>query len=291
MQPPLLALLLLLPISTALPLLVGGEQQQQRFYIIRHADKYSSYPACPQGFPLCFNASLMGNNPPVTPCGVQQAQATAMWLTTASAKFGGIQQIVASPYVRSLETALPLARQLSVQLHVDNFVSEARNGDGPFRPDNLGLNVSTRARLADITSLWSPEYGSAPIPVPEDDTGYTTRVKRGAASLRQRWVGKGNVAIFTHATTSFSIAYGLCYGEMATDASLQHFVVGQDAIGPGGVITVVLDASGACVRVEQTQNNVGAPACGMTKSYKCAFVDFPSWYWQHSEGRGPGKCS
>ena len=62
----------------------------------------------------------------------------------------------------------------------------------------------------------------------------------------------------THATTSFSLAYGLCYGENAADASLQHFVVRQDAIGPAGVITGVLDsATGACLRVEQTQNNVG----------------------------------
>ena len=47
-----------------------------------------------------------------------------------------------------------------------------------------------------------------------------------------------------------------------------------------------------CVRVEQTQNAIGMPTqCGMTHPYKCNFADFPSWYWEHSEGRGPGKCS
>jgi phosphohistidine phosphatase SixA len=164
------ALLALAPGAAAVPhqaqaaaaTAASSESSEQKFYIIRHGDKYSSYPPCPQGYPLCFNASLMGNNPPITPCGVQQAEATAEWLATN----GDVQQIVASPYVRSLETALPLARKLDAKIHVENFASEARQDDGPFRPDNVALNVSAVQHLREISALWDESYGSAPIPVP-----------------------------------------------------------------------------------------------------------------------------
>jgi hypothetical protein len=54
----------------------------------------------------------------------------------------------------------------------------------------------------------------------EDDALYVARVKAGAASLRRRFVDwdasgfptnprSGNVAVYTHATTTFSIAYGV----------------------------------------------------------------------------------
>ena len=54
--------------------MVGGEQH---VFIVRHGDKYSSYPDCPSedepvAEGLCFNRELMGNNVPLTPCGVQQ---------------------------------------------------------------------------------------------------------------------------------------------------------------------------------------------------------------------------
>ena len=118
---------------------------QQWFYIVRHADKFSSYPPCPPlpaaaaaaaGLQLngtaatgspCFNESLMGNNPPLTPsCGVQQSEATAGWLVKNASSAGGIQHIVSSNYARSLETALPLARALGLKLQVENLVGEAR---------------------------------------------------------------------------------------------------------------------------------------------------------------------
>lgn len=122
---------------------------------------------------------------------------------------------------------------------------------------------------------------------------YTSRVLAVGGRLRSRFP-TGNVAVFTHATTSFSIAYALCFGQHGgSDQTLEHFVVGQQAIGPAGVIAVVLDArTGSCKHLAQTLNSPGDPAqCGKTEPYKCNFGDFPSWYWRASEGRGPGRCS
>ena len=187
----------------------GPAADEQWFYIIRHTDKYSSYPKCgsPGRPDPCFNQSLMGNNPPLTPCGVTQSTATAAWLQKNATVAGGIHHIVSSPYARSLETALPLAGALGLGLNVDNLVGEARNSDAPFRPDNVGLSPSTVGRLKDASAKWSVSYGSAPIPVPETDALYTARVMHAGAELADRFPA-GNVAIFTHATTSFSLAYG-----------------------------------------------------------------------------------
>jgi hypothetical protein len=149
--------------ATAVVITPTAEQQQQHgavsaaaeqwFYIVRHGDKFSSYPDCgpttpPEG--PCFNGSLMGNNPPLTPCGVRQSTAASTWLQRNASAVGGIQHIVSSPYVRSLETALPLATKLGLALNVENLVSEARNADAAFRPDNILLPGDTQTRLAGI---------------------------------------------------------------------------------------------------------------------------------------------
>ena len=96
----------------------------------------------------------------------------------------------------------------------------------------------------------------------------------------------------THATTSFSLAYGLCYGSNHTDKQLEKFVKRQDAISPAGVIHLTIAADGSCLGVDQT-NNVApgmAQGKGRTPSFKCEFQDFPAWYWAHKAGRGPGRC-
>merc|ERR1712050_785849 len=97
----------------------------------------------------------------------------------------------------------------------------------------------------------------------------------------------GNLAVYTHATTSFSIAYGLCHGDDSSDAQLKQFVNGQNAIAPAGIIEVVIGKDGKC-DVKQTNNLAEAVNCGDTEPFKCAFEDFPAWYWYHSAGSGPG---
>ena len=92
----------------------------QHIFIIRNGDKFSSYDPCGgsnESAP-CYDQRLMGNNPPLTPCGLQQAEETADWLVDASRAAGGIRRIVSSPFVRCLETALPLAKRLGLSLHV-----------------------------------------------------------------------------------------------------------------------------------------------------------------------------
>lgn len=268
----------------------GGAEQH--IWIMRHGDKYSSYPDCPEGKPLCFNETLMGDNPPLTPCGVKQANATADWLKDNSSAYGGIKNLVVSPYTRTLQTALPLAKALGLKLKIEYLLSEANQPEGPFQPLNAGADAETKKQLEEASDNWDLEYGSPPIPTPETPIAmYNARVEKCAKVLKERFPpSSGNLAIYTHATTSFSVAYGLCHGEDGDDDQLKKFVENQKAIAPVGVIHVVLNSDGKCKMVEQTNNVAEKVGCGDTKPFKCDFENFPAWYWAHASGKGPGKC-
>lgn len=268
----------------------------QHIYIVRHGDKYSSYPPCKvdedpfANGNLCFSAPTMGDNPPLTPCGVRQAEHTAKWLVQDSGHRGGIKNIVVSPFARTLQSALPLARALKQELKVEYTLSEAMEPEGPFREHNVRMSVLAKAQLTEISGLWDLHYGSPPIRTPENNTLYGERVKKAARVLKERFSpSSGNLAIFTHATTSFSVAYGLCYGD-AGDAALQEFVDHQDAIAPSGVIHLTIGANGECKGVTQTQNVAVPVNCGETQPFKCNFAGYPSWYWATEAGMGLGKC-
>lgn len=230
----------------------------------------------------------MGNNPPLTPCGRQQARYTADWLQ----QHARIDNVLVSPFTRTLQTALPLAEALNQQLKVEPLLSEARQDSGAFRAFNADAPGETVRDLSECSARWDWRYGAASIKTPENDTLYVQRVVEAARTLKARFPpSTGNIAIFTHATPSLSIAFGWCYKE---DSSLKQFLDTQDAIGPAGVVHVIVkqggSGSGTCT-ILQTQNVADALKCGRTPAYKCNFRDFPAWYWPSPEGRGPGRCS
>lgn len=259
----------------------------QHIYIVRHGDKYSSYPDCPQkGDAPCFDEPSMGDNAPLTPCGIRQAQHVAEWLRDKD-----IRHVVASPYARTMQTALPIAKVFHETLKVEYLLSEAMQSEGPHREFNIDDPAPTVAQLQEAHGLWDRHYGSPPIKTPENHSMYIRRVPEAAVDLRARFGPlAGNVVFVTHATPSFSVAYGLCHGSDGDDASLEQFVRHQKPIGPGGVIEIVKAPDGSCQELQQT-NNVGLEVgCGATEPFKCDFDDFPSWYWNHSLGKGPGLC-
>merc|ERR1711920_925539 len=139
----------------------------------------------------------------------------------------------------------PLAKALSKKLHVEYFLSEARQPDGPFREFNIDAPGDTVTQLQECHRLWNLNYGGPPIKTPENDTLYVERIARAGNILKERFPpSSGNLAVYTHATPAFSLAYALCYGDSGNDQSLQEFVDSQDAIGPAGVIHVVISHDG-----------------------------------------------
>lgn len=262
----------------------------QHVYIVRHGDKYSSYPDCAvTNGTLCYDKELMGDNPPLTPCGMKQAARTAEWLSNGTS--GSISNIVVSPFTRTLQTALPLAKSLGKTLQVEYLLSEARQPEGPFREFNINAPGETVEQLQECHRIWNRSYAGPPIKTPENDTLYIERATIAAQILKERFPpSSGDLVVVTHATTAFSIAYGLCYSDTGNDGTLEEFVNAQNAIGPAGVIHVAIEGDGSCT-IEQTRNVGEAVNCGRTPAYKCNFSDFPAWYWAHKGGKGPGKCA
>ncbi|CAK0830468.1 unnamed protein product [Prorocentrum cordatum] len=70
-----------------------GDGISQVIYIVRHGDKYSSYPRCkpgedPMNGSMCFDDEAMGDNPPLTECGVIGRRTTRQagsWIRLQSA--------------------------------------------------------------------------------------------------------------------------------------------------------------------------------------------------------------
>jgi len=208
--------------SPAVRALRGVLDGHQHIYIVRHGDKYSSYkPPCPgaggmKGGKLCFDPELMGDNPPLTDCGIHQANLAANWLQD----HGEIKNIAVSPYTRTLQTALPLAKMLKLKLQVEYLLSEANQDEGPYREFNINALGATVEQLEEIKLRWDRAYGSPPIKTPENNTLYVDRVKEAVEVLKEHFPPKsGNLAIFSHATTTFSLAYGLCHGDEDCDCS------------------------------------------------------------------------
>lgn len=259
----------------------------QNIYVIRHGDKYSSYPDCATVSPGedCFNATLMGDNAPLTSCGRRHAEYVAKKLAGS-----GIKQLVVGPYARTLQTSLPLAAALDLKIKVEHALSEARQPEGPYQP--LNALLLEEEELREIEKRWDLDYGSVPIPTPETDELYVQRVRKAAATLSRRFPpSSGDVAFVTHATTSFSVVYGLCFGNSGTDADLENFVNNQIGCGPGSVIHVVRDSQGRC-QISQTDNSaLESLGCGKTQINKCEIADFPDWYWAHAAGHGAGNCA
>ena len=295
----------------------GGGGGEQHIYIVRHGDKYSSYDDClPAGSTAmpCFNGSLMSNNPPLTPCGRKQAEHAATWVHEHAAAVGGIRNIVVSPYTRTLQTALPLAKLLSPtaedeasrmhqfadqaagsRLHVEYLISEDRRDEGPHSPYNAAEDAATVGQLAELSARWDLGYGSPPIPTPETSTRFHTRARRASEVLRQRFPpSSGNLAVHSHATTSLSLAYGLCYGSDASDdATLKKFLSTMEPIGPAGVVHLVLGADGSCKSVDPAVNSayesVECEPDSKTIPWMCHYADCPSWYWESD--RGDPNCA
>jgi len=269
-----------------------GLNREQHIWVVRHGDKYSSYPDCPAQ-PLCFNQTLYGDNAPLTPCGLKQAGMLSSWLRSASESIGGVQHLLVSPYTRTLQTALPFAEASGLKLKVEYLLSEASQPAGPEQPFNNLVPKETVKQLEKIGDLWDLSYGSPPIPTPETaGQMYDSRVMKAAKVLNKRFPpASGNLVVVTHATTSFSIAYGFCHMSSGTAETLQSFVEGQAPIGPAGVVHVVRDASGTCTSIHQTDNSAYIQShCGKTHTFKCMFDDYPDWYWEHPLGAGPGRC-
>jgi len=241
--------------------------------------------------------SRFGNNPELTACGKRQAASTAESLLVRSTQFASI---MSSPFVRCLQTALPLVLATGLKLKVAPVLSEDRQIAGPFQPRHSNPSLDGAADWAAIEKAWDPTYSAAPIPTPEGNTQYWHRMKVTApAALRAHVVSlehPGAVALYTHAGPSFSLAFGLCGNlfDDSVEAFVNSHVVGEggslEGMAPAGVIHIVLDSvTGECISIDQPDNKAWHQSgCGMTVPHKTKYEANPGKYWPPPAGVGTG---
>mmetsp|Transcript_84205 Transcript_84205/g.140653 ORF Transcript_84205/g.140653 Transcript_84205/m.140653 type:complete len:297 (-) Transcript_84205:111-1001(-) len=272
-----LAAVLLTAIS---PWLKFPRTPDQHLYIIRHGDKMSKYPPCNgtegKASDLCYDDAQFGNNPELSDCGHRQSAWVARYLAHK-----GIRIVVSSPYVRALQTAVPLAESQGLRIRVDESISEDRQSSGPFRMRNTAGSTTEWAR---VLALWDPEYSAPPIQTPEGHEQYWTRIERAVQALAERIPpASGNAALFTHATPALSLGYGLCRNLFA---SLQDFVEQQPiGIAACGIVHVVRDGrTGFCKELHPVDNSAfQALECGRTTYSLKRYSARPGKYWRPPE--------
>lgn len=252
--------------------------------IVRHADKMSEHPG--------FDERRFGNNPELTSCGHRQAKAlTDLLLETA----GNISAVISSPFMRCLQTALPLASAIGHSIRVETILSEDRQDNGPDQPRNSHPTTAGAEDWVQLAKLWDTTYSSPPIPTPEGNEEYWDRVATAPAIMKNHVKRNasqgGTVVFFSHSGTSFSLAYGLCSAlfNNSLESFVQDFVEGTSnsaGLAVTGIIRILLNGDNECVRIDPPDNEVYHKThCSQSLPRRATkYSKDPGKYWRPQPG-------
>ena len=137
-----------------------GDTTVAQIALIRHGDKMSKYPSCkkqPRDW-LCYDVDTYGNNPALSPCGRSQARYVAEALVESDHP---VIEIVSSPYLRTLQTALPLSHITGVKVQVEPLMSEDRQLTDPFRATRHACIIRYSQRLGGRVAAWDCPFWSS----------------------------------------------------------------------------------------------------------------------------------
>jgi broad specificity phosphatase PhoE len=192
-----------------------------RLLIVRHGDRWDYENAEWRSRALAAGANV--RDPPLSRLGVRQAEETALEISARTASFGGVQQILCSPYLRVLQTAQPLSLRLGLPLRLEEGLAETHHCPGTL--------PSARERFAYFPSV---DVESASVHAVESDDvchetgarcesyplGYMRRMLRVADSLSQSLEPGTTTVCYTHAA-SISLISALLRRELPADESFR----------------------------------------------------------------------
>lgn len=163
----------------------------QRFWVIRHGDRLDNHDRSWK------KAAKFREDTPLSPVGHIQAADVA---NAIAAEDNGITQILASPFLRTIQTSLPLSRKLNIPIKLESSVWETGCRQPPPPHFDEGFPLDTSG----YESCFEPTCGECP-----DD--FRPRLARAAKALSARFpFGSGNVAIFSHADPVAYLVTELC---------------------------------------------------------------------------------
>ncbi len=176
----------------------------QTIWLARHANRLDFV------HPEWFNTAPRRYDPPLSEDGLLQAEKLAQRLQTES-----IKHIFVSPFLRTIQTAYPLAEKLALPLKLDTGLGEWHN------PDWMTEKPETHPRkeLESLYPLIDWNYRSPLIPqYPENLPQLEQRTKKTIENILANF--HNNLLIVSHSNSVLGIAQALLGSEVIINTPL-----------------------------------------------------------------------
>jgi broad specificity phosphatase PhoE len=249
----------------------GAASAAATIILIRHGDRFDH--ASKELWQIrCSQLGIQLSDPPLSSTGHAQARSTAAALASA-----GVQHILASPYLRAIQTAQPLAHAIGVSIGIEDGLSELGH-----IPDSIIPPAQRFAYFPEIDVSYASLHH---VLAPERDSAfpllYFRRILSLAEKLQQVYAGK-TVACFTHAAS------------LALVAALTGCSVAEaGSFAPCGIFKLERDDATSCWRVSQhgrdnsghcSQSSAATHPWSFSHSFAPEIVEAR---WQEAKRLGP----
>lgn len=158
---------------------VDGDRETQVFWVVRHGDRLDNDD------PTWRKKAEHHEDTPLSPLGHTQAEEVAKYL------LGGdhtVDHIVASPFLRAIQTSLPLSQHLQMKIKLESGVWETGCRRPPPPHQDKGFPLDP-----EYSTYFTPSCGERP-------KDFRPRLARAATGFLERFPFEaGNVAVFSHA--------------------------------------------------------------------------------------------
>ena len=229
--------------------------QTTTIFLIRHGDRfdYANKELWKRSLPLGLNP----HDSPLSSVGHAQARSVATALASA-----GVERILASPYLRVIQTAQPLAHATGIPISIEDGLSELGHEPGSVVPAQQRF-----AYFPEIDITYSPLHTvSAPERVSSFPLLYFRRILSMAAQLQRVHDGK-TIACFSHAASVALVAALTCSS-----------VSEAGRFAPCGIFKLVKDGTASSWRIEQH---------GGDNSSHCSQNTTATFPWCFSDSQDP----
>lgn len=231
-------------------------------FLVRHGARHD-YNNPQRWKEQCSRLEIEHLDPPLSTMGHQQAREVA-----AALKHEPITHLLASPYLRVLQTAQPLAQALNKPLCVEHGLAEFKHHPARIAP-HLGVRVAVIPEVDDqYTSAFPADGFVLDAGGQEPVVEYLRRILNLARALPQRHAGT-TIACFSHAASVALVAALTKRGSLLDDDGL--------TFAPCGIYKLVSDDGGATWVLERSgARNEGHISANDPTTY--------SWGFMHSSG-------
>jgi broad specificity phosphatase PhoE len=167
-----------------------SSEEVQIFWVLRHGDRQDNHD------PNWHATTKTPEDTPLSAIGHQQSEEAAKFILSQDQK---VEHILASPFLRAIETAMPLAKATGLPIKLEASVWETGCRNPPPSHTDKGFPLHSGH-----TSVFIPECGEHP-------NEFRPRLARSAKGIAAKFpFGSGNVAIFSHADPTAYLVTEFC---------------------------------------------------------------------------------